>query len=188
LLEWLMNKRDKLKLPVVRHGDCSTLRRPEDGAVYKNASETTSSRIGSCVTSNSQAQIKHSRTLRCTSGFCFGSWSCENGHQPPPTFQTGMERFVSIPDVGEANCARRDAVDVHEDRVVGQLDFARLPLRVIAAVADEHLARHGPPSVRQSASSFSPERLGPEDFHLRALREPYVNLSIHTAPVVRPLP
>src|SRR5712692_530889 len=29
---------------------------------------------------------------------------------------------------------------------------------------------------------------GPEDFHLRALPEPYVNLSIHTAPVVRPLP
>ena len=27
---------------------------------------------------------------------------------------------------------------------------------------------------------------GPEDFHLRALPEPYVNLSIHTAPVVRP--
>ena len=30
--------------------------------------------------------------------------------------------------------------------------------------------------------------LGPEDFHLRALPEPYVNLSIHTAPIVRPLP
>ncbi len=29
---------------------------------------------------------------------------------------------------------------------------------------------------------------GPEDFHLRALPEPYVNLSIHTAPIVRPLP
>jgi hypothetical protein len=29
---------------------------------------------------------------------------------------------------------------------------------------------------------------GPEDFHPRALPEPYVNLSIHTAPVVRPLP
>ena len=29
---------------------------------------------------------------------------------------------------------------------------------------------------------------GPEDFHLRALPEPYVNLSIHTAPVVRPFP
>jgi len=28
----------------------------------------------------------------------------------------------------------------------------------------------------------------PEDFHLRALPEPYVNLSIHTAPIVRPLP
>ena len=28
----------------------------------------------------------------------------------------------------------------------------------------------------------------PEDFHLRALPEPYVNLSIHTAPDVRPLP
>jgi carboxyl-terminal processing protease len=27
-----------------------------------------------------------------------------------------------------------------------------------------------------------------EDFHLRALPEPYVNLSIHTAPIVRPLP
>ena len=26
---------------------------------------------------------------------------------------------------------------------------------------------------------------GPEDFHLRALPEPYVNLSIHTAPIVR---
>src|SRR5712671_5345325 len=29
---------------------------------------------------------------------------------------------------------------------------------------------------------------GPEDFHLRALPEPYVNLSIHTAPIVRPFP
>jgi hypothetical protein len=29
---------------------------------------------------------------------------------------------------------------------------------------------------------------GPEDFHLRAPPEPYVNLSIHTAPIVRPLP
>ncbi len=29
---------------------------------------------------------------------------------------------------------------------------------------------------------------GPEDFHLRALPEPYVNLSIHTAPVARPFP
>jgi hypothetical protein len=28
----------------------------------------------------------------------------------------------------------------------------------------------------------------PEEFHLRALLEPYVNLSIHTAPDVRPLP
>jgi hypothetical protein len=27
-----------------------------------------------------------------------------------------------------------------------------------------------------------------EEFHLRALPEPYVNLSIHTAPDVRPLP
>jgi hypothetical protein len=27
-----------------------------------------------------------------------------------------------------------------------------------------------------------------EGLHLRALPEPYVNLSIHTAPVVRPLP
>src|ERR1700682_2266768 len=29
---------------------------------------------------------------------------------------------------------------------------------------------------------------GPEDFHLRALSRPYVNLSIHTAPIVRPFP
>src|SRR5208283_4669828 len=29
---------------------------------------------------------------------------------------------------------------------------------------------------------------GPEGFHLRALPEPYVNLSIHTAPIVRRLP
>src|SRR5450631_2356436 len=35
---------------------------------------------------------------------------------------------------------------------------------------------------------FSPLSSGPEDFHLRALPEPYVNLSIHTAPIVRPLP
>jgi len=28
----------------------------------------------------------------------------------------------------------------------------------------------------------------PEGFHLQALPEPYVNLSIHTAPDVRPLP
>jgi hypothetical protein len=28
----------------------------------------------------------------------------------------------------------------------------------------------------------------PRDFHPRALPEPYVNLSIHTAPDVRPLP
>jgi len=32
------------------------------------------------------------------------------------------------------------------------------------------------------------ESSGPEDFHLRALPEPYVNLSIHTAPIVRPFP
>ena len=35
-----------------------------------------------------------------------------------------------------------------------------------------------------------PTRLSsrPEDFHLRALPEPYMNLSIHTAPDVRPVP
>jgi len=33
-----------------------------------------------------------------------------------------------------------------------------------------------PPTWSQRLSS------GPEDFHLRALPEPYVNLSIHTAP------
>jgi len=34
----------------------------------------------------------------------------------------------------------------------------------------------------------TPMSSGPKDFHLRALPKPYVNLSIHTAPVVRPFP
>jgi hypothetical protein len=35
---------------------------------------------------------------------------------------------------------------------------------------------------------YSPASSGPEDFHLGALPEPDVNLSIHPAPVVRPFP
>jgi hypothetical protein len=42
----------------------------------------------------------------------------------------------------------------------------------------------GPTEVLKTSKMTS----GPEDFHLRALPEPYVNLSIHTAPIVRPLP
>src|SRR5258705_13758695 len=44
--------------------------------------------------------------------------------------------------------------------------------------------------VERTAGLTSTTRMssGPEDFHLRALPEPYVNLSIHTAPDVRPLP
>jgi hypothetical protein len=41
---------------------------------------------------------------------------------------------------------------------------------------------------RESARFGLKMSSGPEDFHLRALPEPYVNLSIHTAPVVRPFP
>jgi hypothetical protein len=40
--------------------------------------------------------------------------------------------------------------------------------------------------------AFIPERVSsssrPEESHLRALPDPYVNLSIHTAPDVRPFP
>ena len=46
-------------------------------------------------------------------------------------------------------------------------------------------------AARRSAlprERFRPLTSGPEDFHLRALPEPYVNLSIHTAPIVRPFP
>jgi hypothetical protein len=45
-------------------------------------------------------------------------------------------------------------------------------------------------TTRRVADVPLPPRLSsrPEDFHLRALPEPYVNLSIHTAPDVRPLP
>jgi hypothetical protein len=44
---------------------------------------------------------------------------------------------------------------------------------------------NGPSSVAVRGPSLTS---GPEDFHLRALPEPYVNLSIHTAPIVRPFP
>src|SRR5258708_39242737 len=40
--------------------------------------------------------------------------------------------------------------------------------------------------LTRSASLFMSSR--PEEFHLQALPEPYVNLSIHTAPDVRPFP
>jgi hypothetical protein len=48
-----------------------------------------------------------------------------------------------------------------------------------------------------SGATLSPQRVPakganpssrPEDSHLRALPDPYVNLSIHTAPDVRPFP
>ena len=40
--------------------------------------------------------------------------------------------------------------------------------------------------LRRGNAGFCQSRA--EEFHLRALPEPYVNLSIHTAPDVRPLP
>jgi hypothetical protein len=52
------------------------------------------------------------------------------------------------------------------------------PMSVIGVIADDMC------SLRVFRSLTS----RPEDFHLRALPEPYVNLSIHTAPDVRPLP
>ena len=44
--------------------------------------------------------------------------------------------------------------------------------------------------LRSAEADVRPPSLSsrPEGFHLRALPEPYVNLSIHTAPDVRPLP
>ena len=41
---------------------------------------------------------------------------------------------------------------------------------------------------RTSIGAFPGLTSRPEEFHLRALPEPYVNLSIHTAPDVRPFP
>jgi CheY-like chemotaxis protein len=49
-------------------------------------------------------------------------------------------------------------------------------------VLDIHLNGMSGIELRRQLSS------GPGDFHLRALPEPYVNLSIHTAPIVQPLP
>jgi hypothetical protein len=46
----------------------------------------------------------------------------------------------------------------------------------------------GKADIAVTSADFRFLSSGPEDFHLRALPEPYVNLSIHTAPVVRPLP
>jgi hypothetical protein len=45
-------------------------------------------------------------------------------------------------------------------------------------------------TLRVGRLALPPTRLSSraEEFHLRALPEPYVNLSIHTAPDVRPLP
>jgi hypothetical protein len=55
-----------------------------------------------------------------------------------------------------------------------------LPDSVVLSV---YLARSALPRDRFRSLSSRPE-----DFHLRALPEPYVNLSIHTAAIVRPLP
>src|SRR5207253_7919763 len=59
------------------------------------------------------------------------------------------------------------------------------PVRCIAA---SRRVSKGNRTVCRRSSARPPLTSGPEDFHLRALPEPYVNLSIHTAPVVRPLP
>ena len=64
-------------------------------------------------------------------------------------------------------------------------------------IPDSKIAREAAELVRQyetemllgaPASQCPDLSSSPEDFHLRALPDPYVNLSIHTAPIVRPLP
>ena len=49
-------------------------------------------------------------------------------------------------------------------------------------------AAEGRPTVARLASSRQPVSSRPEEFHLRALPEPCMTLSSHTAPDVRPLP
>src|SRR6202035_1727313 len=55
-------------------------------------------------------------------------------------------------------------------------------------VAARHVCLWGKTGSERRSVKTTQMSSGPEDFHLRALPEPYVNLSIHTAPIVRPLP
>jgi len=75
----------------------------------------------------------------------------------------------------EAEAVRNN--EIAQQAYSAGLDAFRLRKQVAAALAKEELKK-----------TIKGESSGPEDFHLRALPEPYVNLSIHTAPVVQPLP
>jgi len=80
----------------------------------------------------------------------------------------------------------QEYVDVETAKTAGRTDFEQMVrylkthtnVRTLLVEKTDRLYRN----LRDWVSS------GPEDFHLRALPEPYVNLSIHTAPVVRPFP
>jgi hypothetical protein len=90
----------------------------------------------------------------------------------------------------------------HAERLAYGYDFSgQMQLRGFVAVTD----RTKFPGLRKPISFTLDHRVGisgpnadmakstrvtsrPRDFHPRALPEPYVNLSIHTAPDVRPLP
>jgi hypothetical protein len=56
------------------------------------------------------------------------------------------------------------------------------------AAAQQDVSTEGRPDGQRTRPEPPFWSSRPEDFHLRALPEPYVSLSIHTAPDVRPLP
>jgi hypothetical protein len=65
-------------------------------------------------------------------------------------------------------------------------ELACHPHRMRSRLRKGYAAELGGPSRLQSSWSESSSR--PEEFHPQALPEPCMNLSIHTAPDVRPLP
>jgi hypothetical protein len=73
----------------------------------------------------------------------------------------------------------------HNDPIIGQ--GTSITLRDVRIVQEIILSEDWRPS---SFENRRPSLLSsrPEDSHLRALPDPYVNLSIHTAPDVRPVP
>src|SRR5215831_17262691 len=80
------------------------------------------------------------------------------------------------------------AVIWHPPAQDGSIAFVRLAT-CFGPRASVHPARFIRCQSRAAVGSVTGQMSSrPEEFHLQALPEPYVNLSIHTAPDVRPFP
>src|SRR5277367_378579 len=78
-------------------------------------------------------------------------------------------------------------------RLLKQKTCERLGFSVSQEPSDDVAAIDIEDDVQVKVRPFLPSQKlgkvsGAEEFHLRALLEPYVNLSIHTAPIIQPLP